>query len=71
MIQLRATITFDLAVSHIGSQRFTLYGVADAEQHFFVDADLSNTIRRFYWLQFEHYLASNNDHYKLHAHACD
>src|SRR5258708_3547548 len=60
--QPNAAITFDAAFVHAGSQRFPLYGVADAEQHFFVDADPGHQIRRFYWLQFEHYLP-DNDHY--------
>jgi hypothetical protein len=65
--QPRAAITFDAAFVHAGSQRFPLYGVADAEQHFFVDADSGHGIRRFYWLQFEHYLPSNDHHYNYSA----
>jgi hypothetical protein len=61
--QPRAVITFDRAFHYAGSQRFPLYGVADAEQHFFVDADSANQIRRLYWLQFEHYLPDNDHHY--------
>jgi hypothetical protein len=57
------TITVDPAFRYAGSLRFPLYGVADAEQHFFVDADSDNKVRRFYWLQFEHYLTDNDNHY--------
>lgn len=59
----RAIVSFDAPFRHAGSQRFLLYGVAEAEQHFFIDADRDNKIRRYYWLQFEHYLASNDHHY--------
>lgn len=59
----RVTVTFDSAFHYAGSQRFELYHVADAEQHFFVDADPGHQVRRFYWLQFEHYLPDNDHHY--------
>jgi hypothetical protein len=61
--QPRANISFNDAFRYAGSQRFLFYGVAEAEQHFFVDADRDKRIRRFYWLQFEHYLDGNNEHY--------
>jgi len=54
-------ITFDKKFRYAGGQRFPLYGVAEAEQHFFVQAAADGKIQSFYWLQFEHYLA-NNDH---------
>src|ERR671912_29974 len=46
-------------LKYIGTQSFTLYDVAHAEQHFFVDADKENRIRRFYWVQFEGFLPTN------------
>jgi hypothetical protein len=52
-------ITFSPAFKYIGGQRFKLYGVAEAEQHFFVQAGASGQIERFYWLQFEHFLPGN------------
>jgi hypothetical protein len=57
-------IEIDPAFRYVGSQRFILYGVADAEQHFFVDADRSGRIRRLYWIQFEGYLPSNRHRYR-------
>ena len=42
-----------------GGHSFVLYGVADAEQYFFVDADKDGAIKRMYWVQFEGYLPSN------------
>ena len=56
-------IKFDKAFRYIGSQSFVLYDVANAEQHFFVDADKENRIKRFYWIQFEGYLPTNTHSY--------
>ena len=54
--------------TYVGSDRFTLtkpeYGNFDACELFaFADADKDRSLRRFYWVQFEHYLPS---HPKLH-----
>jgi hypothetical protein len=38
---------------YAGGQRFILQSVADAEQHFFVKADSSGTIREAFWVQRE------------------
>ena len=46
-------IEFDKAFKYIGRQSFLLYEVANAEQHFFVDADKDGRMKRFYWVQFE------------------
>ena len=46
------------SVSYVGSDRWTLYGVADCEIHVFVEADQQNTVQRLYWVQFEAYLPS-------------
>lgn len=54
-------------LKYIGTQSFTLYDVAHAEQHFFVDADDENRIRRFYWLQFEGYLPTNTHTYNYRS----
>jgi hypothetical protein len=56
-------ITFDKAFKYAGAQSFVLYNVANAEQHFFVDADKEGRIKRFYWVQFEGYLPSNTHSY--------
>jgi hypothetical protein len=47
---------FDKRLKYVGSQKFVLYERAQAEQHFFVDADARGRIRRMYMLQFEGYL---------------
>jgi hypothetical protein len=49
-------IRFDKGFRYVGSQKFILYERAQAEQHFFVDADARRRIRRMYMLQFESYL---------------
>ncbi len=57
-------LRFDRAFRYVGGQVFILYGVARAEQHFFVDADKQGRIRRLYWVQFEGYLPSNTHTYQ-------
>ncbi len=59
----KATLRFADRFRYVGGQRFVLYGVADAEQHFYVDADSQGRIRRLYWVQFEHYLPGNEGRY--------
>jgi hypothetical protein len=58
-----ARLTAAPAFKYLAGQRFPLYGVAEAEQHFFVDADKAGNIQRFYWIQFEHYLPDNDHTY--------
>ena len=57
-------ITFAPQFKYAGGQRFLLYGVAEAEQHFYTQSDASGKIERFYWIQFEHYLPSNKHQYE-------
>lgn len=61
------SITFDKAFKYAGAQSFVLYNVANAEQHFFVDADKESRIKRFYWVQFEGYLPTNTHSYDYKA----
>jgi hypothetical protein len=58
-----ARLEFEPKFKYLGGQRFILYGVADAEQHFFVDADKAGSIRSFYWVQFEHFLPGKGETY--------
>src|SRR5262245_5300483 len=60
-------IEFDSAFKYAGAQSFVLYEVANAEQHFFVDADKDGRIKRFYWVQFEGYLPANQHTYNYKA----
>jgi hypothetical protein len=46
-----------------GGQVIDILNVAGAEQQFFVDATPDRTIRRFYWIQFEHYYPANGSTY--------
>jgi hypothetical protein len=46
-----------------GGQVIDILGVAGAEQQFFIDAAPDSTIRRFYWIQFEHYYPTNGSTY--------
>ena len=57
-------IKFDKKFKYVGGHSFILYDVALAEQHFFVDADKKGRVKRFYWVQFEGYLPSNNHSYR-------
>lgn len=56
-------ITFAPQFKYAGGQRFLLYGVAEAEQHFYAQSNGKGQIERFYWLQFEHYLPDNTHQY--------
>jgi hypothetical protein len=48
---------------YAGAERFNLYGVADAEIHVFVEADVAKKMQRLYWVQFESYLPDNDHRY--------
>ena len=60
-----ATLQFTEAFKHAASRRFPVHGLADAEQHFFADADAEGKIRRLFLIQFERYLPSNNATYQF------
>ncbi|MDX6446987.1 MAG: hypothetical protein QOH71_4061 [Blastocatellia bacterium] len=60
-------IRFDKRFKYVGSQRFILYGRAQVEQHFFVDADKQGRIKGMYMLQFEGYLPNVNATYDYAA----
>jgi hypothetical protein len=47
----------------IGTQQVNLYGVAEAEQYLFVRSGPDKIVNRFYWIQFEHFLPTNNRTY--------
>jgi hypothetical protein len=44
----------------VGTQQINLYGNAEAEQFVFVKGGRGGTVESFYWLQFEHFLPSND-----------
>lgn len=49
-------LRFDPAFRHLGGQKFILYGVADTEQHFFVETTADDKLKSVYWVQYEAYL---------------
>jgi hypothetical protein len=59
--------TADLTVAKgfrfTGTQRVNLYGNAEAEQYLFVKLGPHRSVDRFYWVQFEHFLPTNNRTY--------
>ena len=52
------TVHVPTTARYLGAERFTLYGVADAEIHVFAETDAAGGLRRLYWIQFESYLPS-------------
>jgi len=58
-----ASFVLDKAFQYAGGQSIDILEVAAAEQHFFIDAAPDRSIRRFYWIQFEHYYPNNTDTY--------
>ncbi len=55
-------LTIDTSLSYVGSQRWILYDVAQAEQHLFVQRSAAG-VSRFLWVQFEEYIPSSNGRY--------
>ena len=60
-------IRFDKSFKYVGSQKFILYDNANVEQHFFVDADGQQQIKRMAMVQFEGYLPDINATYDYPA----
>lgn len=52
------TVRMPPSATYVGSERFTLYEVADAEIHVFAEANSKRRLIRLYWIQFESYLPS-------------
>jgi hypothetical protein len=57
------SLQFDPAFEYLGGQKFVLYGVADAEQHFLVEKNSGGALNSLYWIQFEAYLPDNDYRY--------
>ena len=49
-------LRFGLAYRYLGGQKFILYGVADTEQHFFIERAGNDKLQSVYWVQYEAYL---------------
>jgi hypothetical protein len=59
----RAELGVPKGFRFIGTQQVNLYGNAEAEQYLFARSGPDNIVERFYWIQFEHFLPSNNRTY--------
>ena len=57
------SLTAAAPFKYAGGHRFILSGVADAEQHAFVEADANGRVSRFYWIQFEAFLPTITSRY--------
>lgn len=51
-----AVLSFGDEYRYLGGQKFILYGVADTEQHFFVETNDDDVLTSVYWIQYEAYL---------------
>jgi len=58
-----ATLVFSNDFQFAGSQTIDILKVAGADQYFFIEAAEDSSIRRFYWVQFEHYYPANDHTY--------
>ena len=56
--QAQLTVRVPTTATYVGSDRFDLYGVADAEIQVFVEADKNKRLTKLYWIQFESYWPS-------------
>lgn len=61
-MQPQIRLDIDSALSYVGSQRWILYNVAQAEQHLYVQRSPTG-VQRFLWIQFEEYIPSSNGKY--------
>ncbi len=60
----KAEVSVGKGYRFIGTQLVNLYGVAEAEQYVFAEAgSRDNSVESFYWIQFEHFLPSNDRTY--------
>jgi hypothetical protein len=56
----KAKLTVRKGFRFIGTQQVNLHGNAEAEQYLFARSGRDNIVERFYWIQFEHFLPTNN-----------
>jgi hypothetical protein len=59
----KVELTVGKGYRFIGTQQVNLYGLAEAEQYVFARQGRDNSVKTFYWIQFEHFLPSNNRTY--------
>jgi hypothetical protein len=58
-----ATFVFPAPFRFAGTQTIDILKVAGADQFFFIEAAEDSSIRRLYWVQFEHYYPANDHTY--------
>lgn len=61
-MQPNIELRIDTTLTYVGSQRWPLYDLAQAEQHLYVQRSATG-VSRFLWVQFEEYLPSSNGRY--------
>lgn len=59
----KAELSVSKEFQFIGTQTVNLYGNAEAEQYLFVKAGSDKIVERFYLIQFEHFLPTNDHTY--------
>jgi len=59
----KAELTVRKEFRFIGTQQINLYGNAEAQQYLFAKSGQDSIVERFYWIQFEHFLPTNNRTY--------
>ena len=59
----KAELSVQAGFRFIGTQQVNLYGNAEAEQYLFARLGPDDTVERFYWVQFEHFLPTNTRTY--------
>ena len=59
----KVELTIRKGYRFIGTQQVNLYGNAEAEQYVFAKQGRDNTVESWYWIQFEHFLPSNDRTY--------
>jgi len=63
----RAELRVSKGFRFIGTQHVNLHGAAEAEQYLFVQSGPDKILQRFYLIQFEHFLPTNNYTYDYAA----
>ena len=63
----KAELSVPKEFQFIGTQSINLYGNAEAEQYLFAESGPENVVKRFYLMQFEHFLPTNNRTYNYDA----
>ena len=63
----KAELSVSKEFQFVGTQTVNLYGNAEAEQYLFAELGTDKVLKRFYLMQFEHFLATNKLTYNYDA----